>query len=1591
MKKITLILFMLGFFLTASAQYDFAPIVGPTNVASGSPVTINLNDAANAAGVTASTTGSYDSFSITVDWVAGGGNPWSSEADITVTTTAGAVLIDPPTAGGLGSNANTTLTFEGDFTAIYDPTTDGYIDLILNQSFGGSNADWSNITVTLFESPSCIEPSSMSVSGVTSDSAILDWVAGDAETSWNIEYNSGADFTPGNGEEENALSITTSPNTTLTTLTPATTYYVYYQADCAANGLSLWVGPFIFGTECVTFTAPFTEDFENAGDIPLCWSMTGENWLFDDDASGSHVGDNGTITGSTASNNYFAWSDASGNDGPRTLTSPLVDVSGLTTPALSFYEISDNEGNANSNLNVEVWDGAAWNDMGTFNTNTVGWELKIIDLGSLTITGDVQARFTFSETETGDFYDDIAIDDVTFDEAPSCFNPSMLMVNAITSNSAEFSWTQGGTAVSWNVEIVPAGTAPTSTPTASNVTNPYDASSLSAVTSYDFYVQANCGAELSGWTGPLTFTTLCDVFVPDYIENFTTVTATVPPNCWEEADSGNATTGPGDLGAGSWTADEFLNVGTDDGAYKINLFAASKSDWIISPQFDLTGGPFQVEFDFAITTWNSSTATEPLGSDDTVQLLITTDNGANWTELLLYDSSSVVPIPGIHPVVDLTAYSGQIVQFGIYASEGTVNDPEDIDVFVDNFRVRNIPTCPEPTDLTATSIDLTSAEVSWTEAGTSAAWNIEYGETGFALGTGTVEAGVSTNPFTLSNLNPDTSYEFYVQAICAPGNESSYAGPFQFFVGYCESLPSSNDGSGVNNVTIGIIDFPSLGDVTYENQTSPVINVFQGINTTVEIEFGHTFSYDTNIWIDFNDDVVFDASELVFQGESTGGSNPHTLDASFVMPLTATLGEHRMRIGSADFGQATPDPCYDGAWGVTLDFTVNIQELTCTLPEADYTVVPDCDNDQFYIDVNVTSLGDATSLEISNNLDTSTVQATATQVYQAGPFPFGSTVKVFVTNEQDNNCVISSENFEVLACPPLNDDCVGAIAAVVNATSTCDDVTSGTILAATPSGVPDGTCTGSTNDDVWFTFEALAELQIISILNITGGTFNIDHAVYSGSCGTLTELYCSDDDASVTPQLTIGETYYIRVFSGGSQPETSTFDLCIRPAPTNIICENAENFCSVGGGPLTTPNIIGIPSSGQVACLFTAPNPTWNIIQIGDPGLIEIEINQQDSNGNGLDVDFVIWGPFTSVEQACTDILLEDCPTCPNNTTNPNFYPFGNIVDCSYSAASVENLTIDNAQSGEIYMLLVTNFNGNAGDITIEQTNTGGGNIEAEITAEITSNEVVFIDTDSNPATPVEANVCGFDSVTIETNSPFADEFVWYKDGFVMEGETSSTLVVTESNNYQVQAYDNQCGAEAFSDIVIINLYTDPGNIDLEPISVCDSQTSLGEEFDLGEYTTSLNLGDQYAISYYTNTTDANQAINPVGPIYTSTGETLVVRIEDINASNNGFLGCRSLVDLELIVGPDLCVFPQGISPGVSPGINDSFDLSNFDVTKLEIFNRNGTLVYSKKNYTNEWVGQTNDGKELPVGTYFYTMEYAGGTQVRSAWIYINR
>jgi hypothetical protein len=186
---------------------------------------------------------------------------------------------------------------------------------------------------------------------------------------------------------------------------------------------------------------------------------------------------------------------------------------------LSFYLISNNEGNAGTNVNfsVDVWDGAAWNS-GVYasNSNTLNgeWQQISVVLSSLTITGPVQLRFIVDEDPTNAYFDDVAIDDVTFVEAPACPDPTLLTASNITTTSADLGWTENGSATTWDIEYGMTPYTATGTPTiAGTATNPHNLTGLTSGTSYDFYVRADCGGTTgtSQWVGPYTFTT-----APDY-------------------------------------------------------------------------------------------------------------------------------------------------------------------------------------------------------------------------------------------------------------------------------------------------------------------------------------------------------------------------------------------------------------------------------------------------------------------------------------------------------------------------------------------------------------------------------------------------------------------------------------------------------------------------------------------------------------------------------------------------------------------------------------------------------------------------------------------------------------------------------------------------------------------------------------------------------------------------------------------------------------------------------------------------------------------------------------------------------------------
>ncbi|MBU3658753.1 MAG: hypothetical protein FGM14_02695 [Flavobacteriales bacterium] len=159
-------------------------------------------------------------------------------------------------------------------------------------------------------------------------------------------------------------------------------------------------------------------------------------------------------------------------------------------------------------------------------------------------------------------------------------------------------------------------------------------------------------------------------------------------------------------------------------------------------------------------------------------------------------------------------------------------------------------------------------------------------------------------------------------------------------------------------------------------------------------------------------------------------------------------------------------------------------------------------------------------------------------------------------------------------------------------------------------------------------------------------------------------------------------------------------------------CDFSQNSCSTPNlmcseTSFTYPNATNKPNLGSVGCLSSTPNPTWFYLNISQAGSVMLNLSQTALSGQGLDVDYIVWGPFAS-------------PSSITGCSTGNF-PTGPIASCSYSANFNETATIQNAQVGQTYVLLVTNFSNQAGNISVvEVNNSGAGSASCSLICDIT-------------------------------------------------------------------------------------------------------------------------------------------------------------------------------------------------------------------------------------------------------------------------------
>ena len=313
----------------------------------------------------------------------------------------------------------------------------------------------------------------------------------------------------------------------------------------------------------------------------------------------------------------------------------------------------------------------------------------------------------------------------------------------------------------------------------------------------------------------------------------------------------------------------------------------------------------------------------------------------------------------------------------------------------------------------------------------------------------------------------------------------------------------------------------------------------------------------------------------------------------------------------------------------------------------------------------------------------------------------------------------------ITATPPApsNDDCANAIPVTVGTNGICTEVTGTNTGATASAGVPAPSCGAYLGGDVWYsiTVPASGEVNFTVDFAAANSITDADMAIYSGVCGSLTEIECDDLDGTGTMPiiqatgLTPGTTVFIRIWEFGND-NFGDFDLCVAEPPVtlnNQDCNTALPICggtSFAGASNGSGSVVDLNTNND-DCLVGENQSSWVYFEISSPGDIEFAISPQ--NGTD-DYDFAAWVYPGGVGQTC--------PPANGTVARCSFGAgagLGGSFDTGLGQGAVdlsEGATGDNwvapltgLNVGDIVYLVIDNFSSTTSPYTLDFTGSTAG------------------------------------------------------------------------------------------------------------------------------------------------------------------------------------------------------------------------------------------------------------------------------------------
>jgi hypothetical protein len=744
-----------------------------------------------------------------------------------------------------------------------------------------------------------------------------------------------------------------------------------------------------------------------------------------------------------------------------------------------------------------------------------------------------------------------------------------------------------------------------------------------------------------------------------------------------------------------------------------------------------------------------------------------------------------------------------------------------------------------------------------------------------------------------------TQTSIYQLQITACGGTPSFSTPVT--VGMtpyqdCYCIPTSNCGSGD---VIGSISLNTLNNVTgttcgvggYSNYTTDA-NLTTTLlpSTTYTCVVGAaSFAQSIAIWIDYNDDGIFDNNTERIGYTTTPVPVNGTASFNVVLGCTPPVGPHRMRVRSSDDSFVTgvnQTPCATYSWGETEDYLITIAPVpTCPAPgqlsvvtttnsTADLSWNLGCSSaSNFDFEYGPVGFTQGTGTLVSNVA--ATVNAGVGTYTLTGLTP-NSTYAIYYRANCGNGDVSpwSVATNGATICNPITLNNPG------NQT-VCDSYTLPAITEATPSGnaglVLEYRTQPSGGGNV-ITSSTITSSQTVYIYASAGNctaeqnftvTVNTTPLIAGGASNAT---LCLGDSTNFS--LTAGQAATFTFVENGNVIGTSTYPISFYVTPsssTNIGVYSTANGCS--SDTLNIALTVNLPSSSnetQTAC----DSYQWNGQTYTSSGVYTYTTQNAVGCDSVVTLNLTInnSSSFTDVHTACDLFTWIDGITYTSSTNNPTF-TLTNAAGCD--SVITLNLTINYSNTGTDVQVACDSFTWIDGVTYTSSTNTptftltNATGCDSTVTLNLTIN---------NSSTGTDVQVA-------------CQTFTWI-DG----------ITYTSSTNTPTFTLTNAVGCDS---VVTLNLTINDNIADVTTISACSSYQWNGQTYtQSGTYTYtgsgSCSVTDTLNLTILNNTgTDTQVACDSYtwidGITYTSSTNTPTFTLT--NAA-----GCDSLVTLNLTI-----------------------------------------------------------------------------------------